>query len=316
MFCFTSLYFCCALLSHYLTSLYFCCAALSHYLSVFLLCSTVALPYLSLFIFIDTYNCSATETNRETEFSTRIKKKVDQAYPNLADQDSHEWYDENDEDWIPMHDHVDNSLHASKIVNVPLQIVSPITHIIWMWQCDNFRANMDFNFQRPCHWDDGMAVRKFNHCLYMKFHNIFDWHDFAWLKNDVMLYPHLIVDDHTHHAPMAICYYYIVEIEYDIPAEIKRLVRNKEFNKLDKYDWFPACLVHYKKLTQRGDQWVLDSVVHVTEIDEDTNWTVCDHNDFEGKVVQQTDINQFTTITLDKPQLQHPDVAANKPFFF
>ena len=264
--------------------------------------------------------CRAKQKHQKHESSDTIKNKVTSAYPclNVNNANDDEWYNSDDADFFEAEEHIRTSLHVDKIINVPLHIISPITQIIWMWQCNSFRINMDFNFQRPNDWNDDTPIHNFNHSFYMQYHNVLDWHDFAIFNNNVMIFPNVIVDPHLHHAPLTQFYYYVTEIMYDIPDVIRAITNPKQLKKLDKFDWQAKCIVKYYIIRQGSDdQWILEDNVREIEVDEYTGWTICDHSIFAGKVVKQSNnTNTFVPISLAKPQLQHPDVASNKPFFF
>lgn len=263
--------------------------------------------------------CTAVKKNRVHKSSSKIKKKVKKAYPNLDEDDASddEWYDVDDPNWLAAEDHIDYGIRANKKISVPLHIISPITQITWLWQCDNFRKNMDFHFQRPGNWNDNMPVYKFNHSFYMKFHNVLDWHDFIHFRNNVMIYPNVIVDPHVHHAPLTKYYYYVTEISYDIPDGMTTATK-AQLVKMDKFDLLPKCVVTYQLLKQHlhFDEWILEEGYHQVQVDENTPWTLCDHKDFKNKIKIAINNNQFAPVSLQKPRLQHPAVAANKPFFF
>ena len=80
--------------------------------------------------------CTAVKKNRVHKSSSKIKKKVKKAYPNLDEDDASddEWYDVDDPNWLAAEDHIDYGIRANKKISVPLHIISPITPIIYKSQ--------------------------------------------------------------------------------------------------------------------------------------------------------------------------------------
>ena len=263
-----------------------------------------------------TYKCSAHLKHRVHTFDKTQNAKVQQAYSTTKKHKSpKKMWNVDDANFGALLAH-DEALKSRKINNIPLEIISPATQLIWLWMCNNWRHNLDFDFKRPNGWNDDMSVRKFNHSFYLKFHNILDWHDFALLANNTFLYPGLVVNPHIKKTPLT--YYVIDSITYQIPQNILDFVKKEQFYKLDNYEWQPECCIHYRRLWKRMQQWVLVDDIKTVEIFADCNWTVCDRNQFVGNVVRRTssDIYSFESTVLPPVHTQHPDVASNKPFFF
>lgn len=277
----------------------------------------------------DTYFCSATHNYRVHTFSNTQKNKVVEAFPNdptggqkfktkistLLGVDKVEWEDHR------------SSLVEKKIENIPVQIISPITHIIWLWMCDNWRNKLDFVFKRSPNWNDDTPVTKFNDSLYVQYQNIFDWHDWVKLHNGSMIYAGLIVDPNENKNENEF-YYYVENVEYSMPDRLKNILRAKQilqkknqftkpWKNISKTDYYPDCYVCVKRLVRGvGDVWVISDLIERILIDKYMPWSTRSLNEFVGRVVKRQSQHQFVPTQLNPPQLQHPDVRDNKPFFF
>lgn len=264
----------------------------------------------------DTYKCSAISKHKKSKFSKSHTTKVNQSHCKNKYDGKRMWV-QGDDNFEILKQH-GATFTSTTVDNVPLQIISPATQLIWMWMCDNWRKNLDFNFKRPANWNDSMDVYNFNHSFYVKYHNILDWHDFVWLRNNSFLYQGVVVDPHlVNVVPQTL--YYIDSITYEIPDEIKNLSTQAQLKKIDKYEWQPECCVHFRRLWKRMHEWVLQDRIETIEVFGDENWSVCDLKQFEGVVVRRvcpTNNYDYETAVLPPPERQHPDVASNKPFFF
>ena len=225
-------------------------------------------------------------------------------------------------DKIKFQQHRQN-LVDQRIENIPLEIISPITHITWLWLCPNWRNKLDFNFKRPSDWNDDNEVIKFNHSKYIQRHNMYDWHDWARLTNQTEIFAGVIVDPHL---PNRQVYYYIKNIKYQMTDELKEILFSKQINtksiktwaEITKADYIPDCLVDVQELTFNNqiEKWVLSAKTKQFNVIPDFNWTGQDPSVFVGKVVSRVSHGVYQYIDLDTPDWQHPDVASNKPFLF
>ena len=199
-------------------------------------------------------------------------------------------------------------------LQVPLKILSPITTISWMYMCESWRKHLDFDFQRPPQWTDDTPVYKFNHSWYVKYHNLFDWHDFALLRNDSLICPKAVVDPHL--KKQTLTYYYIDSISYDIPSNLANANTRRLFASVSQPErWMPSCHVKYFTLKHKHNKWYLSSKKRVVCINSQTNWTIVDLSNMKDKIYQKMN-NGEQKINLQLPHYQHPDVASNKPFIF
>ena len=230
---------------------------------------------------------------------------------NQPDNDS--IYDPNHPLYAEWCDHQANYNNQQKL-DVPLKILSPITSICWMYMCESWRKHLDYDFQRPPHWNNDSPIFKFNHSWYVKYHNWFDWHDFALLGNDSLIGAHVIVNPHLRKRFPT--YYFIKKIVYDIPARLAEATKRRTFVSIDNAQpWMPTCHVTYQTLKNKNNKWYLSRKQYVTSINKNSKWTVVDFSNMRDSVVQKMN-NVEHAITLPTPDYQHPDVAENKPFIF
>lgn len=267
-----------------------------------------------------TYLCSAQHKHRVHKFSQTTKNKVIEAYVDGESGVSDKQLAESKVDKLIFQQHRSNLVNEV-IDNIPLEIISPITQITWLWMCPNWRNKLDFVFQRPPNWNDSMKVYKFNHTNYVKYHNMWDWGDWARLQNQCMIFPGMIVDPHDKDMDIL---YYITNVMYAIPQKLydyfqqKKNGRGKGWDKINKADYIPDCLVDIQTLifNKQLHKWVLSHNTKQFHVIPSFNWTNRDPNGFVGNVVTRADDGKFEDIELELPKFQHPDVAANKPFFF
>ena len=260
----------------------------------------------------DTYYCSANDKNKKHKFTKREKKKAHASYGVQSHLDTHMW-SESDPEFLELQDHL-STYAKRKIDNIPLQIISPVTHLTWLWMCPNWRANFDFNFKRPQNWTDESHVRKFNHCWYMKYHNILDWHDFCLLKNGCLIYAGLVVDPQIQQDTSML--WYITKVEYVMSNKLKHVTKRSDFTNKDKNFFKPLCLVHYRRMRQRPVEWLVSENIRITAVNVNDDWSIVQQELYYGKTVRRDLSGRIVKYQLKPPALQHPDVAANKPYIF
>ncbi|MGB1097424.1 MAG: hypothetical protein ACPG2Y_02370, partial [Acholeplasmataceae bacterium] len=162
---------------------------------------------------------------------------------------------------------------------------------------------------------------------YIQRHNLWDWHDWAKLNNQEMIYAGVIVDPHLP-VPMVPVYYYVTNVRYEMPDKLCEMLTSKEQNrrinewtwdKINKSHFIPNCVVSYQKLTynQNINKWIISDETEEVCIDASFCWTTRSPIELVGTVVRLLpDGITYENIELDPPVLQHPDVQANKPFIF
>ena len=129
-----------------------------------------------------------------------------------------------------------------------------------------------------------------------------------------MVYKGVVVDAKLEYNTRIL--WYITKIEYVMPNELLFIQRRTNFPKDNKKWWLPVCLVHYRRMRQRPYQWLVSKNVRTCSVVKDDDWSVVDPSEYDHRTVEYDESGQLTDITLAPPQLQHPHVAANKPFFF
>ena len=223
-------------------------------------------------------------------------------------------WSESDPEFLELQDHL-STYHKNKVLKVPMQVISPVTHLTWLWMCPNWRANFDFNFKRPDDWNDNSNVRKFNHCEYVKYHNIFDWHDFVCLKNGSFIYAGLIIDPKIHHNNTKMLWY-VEKIEYVMPRALKNVSKRSHFTGQNK-DWYKeVCLLHYRRMRSRVYEWIVSDNVRITTVNVNNDWSVVQRTLYDDRVVRRTENGTIVSYSLPKPKLQHLMLFKTKHLFF
>lgn len=189
---------------------------------------------------------------------------------------------------------------------VQVQIVSPVVAITWMYMCSRWRNLLDFNFQRPSAWNKDTPVLRFNDTTYVSKHQIWDWHSFAMLKDEVLIHNGLIVQHGNDEL------FFILDIEYYIP--------NKFMNAHDKVifrsskttnDWKPDVVCKYRRIVDNGNFLTMSAREELIIIDADSDFTVINPSNLT-KPLFDHDGELFVI----KNKTQHSAVATNSPFFF
>lgn len=248
----------------------------------------------------DNYTIRVTRPKFVSKFSKDIKKKSDAVYHNDKSNEFIPMYHKEHHNFGELQDH-DTSYIAQSQIHVPLKILSPITSLIWMFMCPNWRNNCDFNFDRPDNFNNDSTVTRFNDTLYVKYHNLFDWHEFALLNNGTFLYANAIIDPKIPKKNKV--YYFIVKIDYAIPHRLLNAQSARVFRGIDGSTlWKPDCNVSYRKLICKDGVWTLRNRVYVVSIHSRIDWVLID--------------SKTINLVLPQPKFQHPSVASNKPFIF
>lgn len=189
---------------------------------------------------------------------------------------------------------------------VPVYILSPAVNIVWLYLCAPFRKQMDFNFQRPANWTDDTPVLRFNDTKYISMHNIFDWHDFAVLQDETMIYPSLLVQI----TPTVM--WYICEIKYEMPAHLKNLSPRSDFTDvLQKNFWKCEAYLTYNQVVYHHNQWHVNPRKQSHHLQSHDKYLIVDPDNLQDDIIDHNG-NQF----IIQDVRQHPDVQKNKPFFF
>ena len=261
---------------------------------------------------VDTYTLQADLKYHKHKFTKKQKKKAHGCYGVSNHRDQHLW-SESEPEFFELQDHL-CTYHKNKVLKVPMQVISPVTHLTWLWMCPNWRVNFDFNFKRPDDWNDNSNVRKFNHCEYLKYHNIFDWHDFVWLRNGSFIYAGLVIDPKIHHNNKML--WYVEKIEYVMPRALKNVSKRSHFTSQNK-DWYKeVCLLHYRRMRSRPYEWIVSDNVRVTTVNVNNDWSIVQRRLYDDRVVRRSSNGRIVSYSLPKPKLQHPDVVQDKPFIF
>ena len=235
-----------------------------------------------------------------------VSKSAKQQFANVATFVAGSASQADDPDMLDSKEH-DKQLTYSKI-KVPLYILSPSVNIVWLHLLPNFNKQMDFDFQRPSDWSNNSKVLKFNHTEYVSMHNIYDWHNFAVLKDETFLYPSLVVQI----APAVM--WYIVKISYDLPdsvANINSYVNISREAGTKKF-WKGIPWLHFQRITQtRDNKWHISSDIRRYHLKPDDVLPIVPFDQLQGNIFDHNNDDWSPTA-----ELQHPDVKAGKPFWF
>ena len=213
-------------------------------------------------------------------------------------------HDDDDPNIMEMHLH--NSEATKNVHEYPVFVVSPITHLIWLYLLEPFRNIIDLNFKRRNNWTDDDQVLRFNDTWYLTCHNILDWHEFALLQNKSFLHKGIIVQDKNGIKSL------ITDIEYDLPHHIKSAKKRSDFRKHKQLNfWKGKAILKYKLLREYDDFFVLGNKIreHILQPDHALI------------VIKQTELlkpihnKNGEEIVINVP-LQHPHVKDGKEFFF
>lgn len=216
-------------------------------------------------------------------------------------------YSNNDNTDPYEHENKLQTKHLQKLKKkVPVYILSPIVNIVWLYLCAPFRAQMDFKFDRSPDWTDDTPVLRFNDTKYVSMHNIFDWHDFALLRDSTLLYPSLLVKV----SPTLM--YYIDSIKYEMPDNLKNLQPDSDKSDiLTQNFWKCEAWMSYKHVNLNVDQWKVCRRKYRKRLKVTDKYTIVNIDDLQHPLVDFHN-NPFTIPNVR----QHPDVQRNNPFFF
>lgn len=210
----------------------------------------------------------------------------------------------------------DQHSSVSKVSEVPVQILSPATIVIWMSLCPNWRSKFDYKFQRDASWNNDRPVLRFNDTFYVQYQNILDWHDFILLKNGTMLYARLTVQDVTWDQPSDTLWY-VTEVLYRMKNGLRNARRQSEFTMAHDLQWWqPDYVLRYKRLRKQGDAWYLGNVIHTRVLTLDEQLVVVDYSVTRGRIMQRVSGGgrvRYVPCQLREAEEQHPDLKANKP---
>ncbi|MGB1097612.1 MAG: hypothetical protein ACPG2Y_03365, partial [Acholeplasmataceae bacterium] len=196
-------------------------------------------------------------------------------------------------------------LHQST-KKVPVYILSPTVNIIWLYLCAPFRAQMDFNFQRADNWTDDTPVFRFNDTKYVSMHNIYDWHDFALLKDQTMLYPSLLVQI----SPTMM--WFIRAIKYEMPEALKNLMSDSDISDILQLNfWKCKAYLCYNEVLSIDAQWQVQEEEKKRRLKPRDKYTIVDVDTLNEPIV-----NHEGHPFVIKDARQHADVRDGNPFFF
>ena len=189
---------------------------------------------------------------------------------------------------------------------VPVEIISPIVAISWLYMLPAWRNLLDFNFKRHDNWNDDTPVLRFNECEYVQKHQIWDWHSFAMLKNDTLIHNGLFVEHGTDEIV------FVIDIVYHIKDKFLYATHKRVFTRSnDQEDWKPDAVLQCRKLKKVNNIYVLQQNVTEYIIDADSDLQIIEPSDINYPIF---DYNGDTFVIKNKTQ--HVDVQQNKPFFF
>lgn len=207
-------------------------------------------------------------------------------------------------------DVMEMNLHDSEIEvrekEIPTFVLSPVVNITWLYLLESFRNLMDFNFRRPNNWNDDSLVLRFNDCWYVSIHHVLDWHDFALLSNGSLLHKGVIVQTPAKDTVV------VYAVKYELPDRIVNAKSRKDFQNHDGEEfWKPKTILHFKKLKETRDCYILRNGSYEYELDAFDDLQAVTAESL-GKPIRNRNGEE---VTIHAP-VQHRHVAACKPFFF
>ena len=192
-----------------------------------------------------------------------------------------------------------------KTMDLTVRVLSPVTILIWFYMTKGFRDHWDFNFQRPSNWNKDSKVLRFNDCNYVAKHQIFDWHSFALLKDNVMIHNGVVIC----HAGNELMF--VLDVQYEIPNKLMHANSSHVFAKATKEDYKPITVVSYHEIEWKHGIYVIDDEVQEIEIEPMSDITIVDVAALPAPIFD-TSGNLFVI----ENRLQHSDVQHNNIFFF
>ena len=260
------------------------------------------------------FNCNVPTEYQDTkvdDFCDEVNDffKKSETLTRLNNKNANIILNENDPQYLQIIEH--NKALEDRVEQVPVSWLSPAVNMIWLSLCSSWRDKFDFNFQRDNNFNNDFHVKRFNDCEYVQKHNLYDWHDFALLKNGVMLYKDLIVATKSKGKLILIC-----DIQYNINDDLQNVRKKSDFRmaRHDCHWWEPKVELKYKRIFYNGINYIIKNEQKSTIIDCDTEFLSID---YKSKFTQDSRLllqngNEYIL----NPPLQHDDVANNREFFF
>ena len=269
----------------------------------------------TMFAIIDDYQIDVKVTYKE-QVNAAVKRNVQRMYGNAPREGTYDETDDEDPDQQEEQEEED-SLRQTTTRSVNMKIMDPVTPFAWMYMCEKWRKKLDFVFQRADGWTNDCKVQRFNDTYYVQHHNILDWHDFILLPNGTMLYQYLVVRDADQQQNNDLLY--ITNVAHEIPSNIRNATTRAGLQGFAAQTfWHPTYAITFRRMTRRAnDLWSLSRREHRKELTLEENYERVAPEVYQGKiVVVATGHNAHRVGSLERPQLQHPRVAANQPFMF
>lgn len=251
---------------------------------------------------IATYNIQVPD-HVSDEKSPKLTKRGKQWLQNHQSINSLRQLNNESADLLQMESH--NRQLQQRMKNVPVQIISPITAITWMYMCNNWRNLLDFNFQRPHNWTSASPVTRFNDTKYVSKHQIWDWHSFALLKDNILIHNGLIV---KHGTEML----FVIDVEYHLPHHIKTATNAAAFRQcITTEDWKCDAVCVYREIKDYNNMFIVMQHKQYLIIEADSDLEIV-HPTCLTKPLFDHDGNIFQI----RDETRHVDVCNNKPFLF
>ena len=106
--------------------------------------------------FTDEYKLDVTKPNVTSAMNPKIVDKTNIIYQRHDGRNDETIYNNDHPHHAEWQAHQASYVEQQQI-SVPLQILSPITSICWMYMCPSWRKHLDFNFQRH---HNGMTIHQ------------------------------------------------------------------------------------------------------------------------------------------------------------
>ena len=115
--------------------------------------------------------------------------------------------------WTEIEEH--NAALVQRTKPVIAQVISPMVTLTWLYMLSKWRNLLDFDFDRPVNFDGDTPIERFNDTNYLQKHQIWDWHSFALLKDNVLIHNGLII---RHGGDELL---FVIDVEYHIPYALQ-----------------------------------------------------------------------------------------------
>ena len=189
---------------------------------------------------------------------------------------------------------------------VPVHIISPIVTISWLYMLPAWKNLLDFNFQRKADWNGDSPVIRFNDCEYVQKHKIYDWHSFAMLQDETLLYNGVIVQDSDSNI------YFIIDILYCIPDKILFAKKASTIRKLkNQSDFKPDTVMVAQHIISHNDRYIIQDTKEEYDIFADSELSVVTSDNILNNIYD----TQGVKFQIEN-RIQHKNVQECKPFFF